>query len=357
MFTVCIAMAIYVVMYGNQDIEPIINITGWGIGHQADQIETENKCLIVILGQVRAADLTWPSFKEMLLDPSGCDLALSVGAENQKNKSNAFFAGFHRGVHEAGNITENPFYSHAKYVWSWDESHFGNVSDSDFWDKSFDHMLDLAKVHFPEQKWSTDWKKWLWKFGNQWRGPVGQPGSAGILLFMRLQAYFEMLDLGLFDKYEFMMYTRSDYKYLCPFPFEELTANSTATDRDTIWISTCCQGGGGITDRNLLTSGSQFKDTLDILLTMMRDPQSWHNTMNASSWTGFNLETVIQLHFERKHLMSKVKRYGQVMYNVRGNDTWTRWWFTGQWDPVQQLRIKYWGEWVQSKATCSKHSE
>ena len=332
----CVAVAYKLVVRTNQMDQPDgPGPSRWIRTSQMDQRQPDGpnrqKCLIIILGQARAAELTWPSFKEMLLDPTGCDLALSVGS------------------HEEGDVAENPFYSSAKYQWIWNETQFGNVSDSETWDLSFDSLHATAVQQDPDLKSGDEWKK-LYEIPWTWIGPVsGQPGSAGILLFMRLWAHLKMQELGLYQKYSYIMYTRSDYLYRCPFPFEELTRNRT--DKHTMWI-TKGEDYDGITDRNLLTTSALMSNSLDILMTMFKDHQQWFDTMkDAMRGPGWHLERVIKQHLEFKGLLGNVSRYDPVMFTVRGKDTWTRW-RKGRYDAELGMFVKYQAEKDKTDENC-----
>jgi hypothetical protein len=116
--------------------------------------------LVSILAQTRGHQLTWERHKAHFLDnlcpnhPENVDLALCVGEEL--------------------NTTANPFYAHAKYVWTYPE-----VDD---WGDAYDDV----KRQLGSNK---DWRVLL-RLGDQWLGGIKDPqhqhpGSAGILIFFR----------------------------------------------------------------------------------------------------------------------------------------------------------------------------
>ena len=86
-------------------------------------------CLIVIMGQTRAKQLTWLSFDEFLLEPSGCDLAVSVGHDAAKQSESA---------------DNNPYYDAAKYLWLYNETALDGESDAERWQRLLAEMYHEA---------------------------------------------------------------------------------------------------------------------------------------------------------------------------------------------------------------------
>ena len=211
------------------------------------QLTARKSCLVIVLAQVKASDLTFQSFKKHVLTANGCDLALSVSNDLDEN--------------------ENPYYKEAKYVWNWKESSLNNVSDSQNRETAFDHLHDLMNSHFQTsnlpRKHDKQWKRLFNTTGN-WLGPLhSRKGSGAICAFFRQFTYFKILEQALLRDYDYFFIVRGDYKYLCDFPFDLLTANRTTTDR--IWISSG-EDYGGIQDRDLLVHKSLVLKTLNIVM-------------------------------------------------------------------------------------------
>jgi len=298
--------------------------------------EPARACLVIILGQTRAHQLTWPSFQRYFLDETHCDLALSVGS-NEEDES-------------------NPFYRHAKYIWKWDETQFAMANDSESWTHAFEYLYNRSMAYFPQRLTAKHRHKWIDRVfyaGNISRtlGPTAnQIGSGGIQLFFRLFAYLNIVELGLVQQYKYMMHTRSDYKYLCKFPWMELTRNET--EIDTIWI-TSGEAFGGVTDRNLLASTPLFMSAIDVLLSMFMEYETWNRYM-VHVEPVCNVETALATHFLFKGIEQKVRYYDQPMFAVRANNTWTRW-SSGSWLKQQHLAVKYIGAYRTALKVCALH--
>ena len=163
--------------------------------------EKTEKCLVCILAQVRAHELTWDSFKKFVLDRLNADLALCIGVDKDSSR-------------------DNGYYRHAKYIWEYDEPR-------DYGD-AFDHAKkDLGS--------NEDWRLLL-KVKDQWLGGISgkdaHPGSAGILIFYRWLLAKKILENDLLNKYGRFIVTRSDHLYRAPHPPLKVIS------RDNIWLPT-----------------------------------------------------------------------------------------------------------------------
>eukprot|EP01083_Nonionella_stella_P035568 97043_1 len=276
-------------------------------------------CLIIILGQTRAYQLTYHSFEKYLLIPSKCHLALCVGTQSEHSLN-------------------NPFYQSASYVWTWNETQHQS------YEEAFEYLFfELNKAH-PHLKLHEDEWKQLYQIPGHFLAPItNEKGSGAIQIFFRQFLYLKIKELGLINKYKYLMYTRSDYKYLCEFPFNTLTQNRSITDK--IWIAA---GGhwSGVSDRNLLTSNKLFMHTLDIALDLFLNTTLWLAPTSMD-----NIEQALKFHFENKHIYDQIEYYQHVMYEVRGNNDWTRW-SKGTWDKNDQLFVKYPPNYQQAMRYC-----
>eukprot|EP01084_Bolivina_argentea_P133941 236354_1 len=176
------------------------------------QTNNPRKCLIILLGQIRAFELTYTSFQKYMLNVTHCDYALYIGTFMENTSD------------------YNPFYKNAKYIWIWNETQF-SLSPSRNIFKSFDHLMDLTiseKFTQLTENEKTEMKK-VWTNGllkllrirSNWIGPLAhQPGSGGVLIILRQLLYFKLKELKLLDEYKYFILTRSDYKYRCVFPMD-----------------------------------------------------------------------------------------------------------------------------------------
>lgn len=102
------------------------------------------RTLVVTLGQFRAHQVTWPNFREKVLDQLGADLAVCVGADDHLDLA-------------------NPFYRHARYRWL--------VPVQSSFARMFDRIQALLGA-------TTDWRSlgdlpgsWLGRVANEPRPP------------------------------------------------------------------------------------------------------------------------------------------------------------------------------------------
>eukprot|EP01083_Nonionella_stella_P066016 173517_1 len=296
-------------------------------------------CLIIILSSTRAYGLTWQSFKRHMLDVTNCDLALCVGTYHEN--------------------TSNPFYTHAKYIWTWNETAImqsnTNASFVQLWEKSFEQLQIMANITV-----DNEWKK-LFDIEHKdltWSAPLGpqsHAGSGGILLFFRQFLYLKLKQHDLVHKYKYFIHTRSDYKYDCDFEYYHMFKYAMETKNalnKSIWISSG-QEYGGITDRNLMTTSEYILDTLDVLLNVFTNHSYFYQRIQHRSGPGktINIEKMTKFHFESKRLWNKVHKYHQVMYLVRGNSTDTRF-SKGKYHKKEELFVKYDGELAKATAYC-----
>jgi hypothetical protein len=98
---------------------------------------------------------------------------------------------------------------------------------------------------------------------------------------------------------------------------------------------------GGITDRHLIVSKDDLNTAIDFLTEMMKNVQLYYDEMlRFSNW---NLERFLYLHYMRRGLIPRIRRYPYIMASVRGEkDGWTI--NPGTYDQTENLTIKYTGE-------------
>jgi hypothetical protein len=241
------------------------------------------RILVIILSETRASRHTFSRFKQHVLDHLDADLALCV-ADPIMNMS-------------------NPFYTAAKYIWS-----FPDLSDwGDAYELAYRTMYPLS---------GGDWRSIL-SVKDQFMGGVkncAHKGSAGILLFMRW-----WLQQQVPDSYDWYIVTRSDYYYLHPHP--QLPWNNT----ENIWIVEG-EDYGGVTDRHAVLPRQHLHTWLEFVDTLMKDPVGTIASMRRKRPNdGWNLETLLQWRLEELGVWEKVKRFKQVMFTVRDEETRTRW--------------------------------
>ena len=203
----------------------------------------KQQTLVIILGQARAHQLTWPSFKKSLLDELDADLALCVGESPDNNHSNLYWA-------------------NAKFRWTVPEY-------EDFGDGFDQIQLDrYGEV--------TNWREIL-RVKDQWLGGIKgqgeQPGSAGILIYFRAKLYEFLIKGKITERYDRFIITRSDFIWEVPhYTMDRLNP-------DFIWIP-YGEFYGGVTDRHVILSRKYLQSYLDLIDPIFRDASQLISDMN-----------------------------------------------------------------------------
>lgn len=259
--------------------------------------------LVIVLAETRAYQHTFELFNINLLQKMEADLCLCIASNERED-------------------TENPFYKHAKYIWSYDEP--------DDWGAAFDDMQRSKGVN-------ADWRKLL-EIKNQWLGGVKgegeHPGSAGILLFFRLYLKESLIKHNVLNKYDRFIITRSDFIHRIPHvPLKYLAP-------EYIWIPDG-EDYGGFTDRHIVVQRDDLMDVLSISDEIITEPAKLHSQM--SGFSNWNLEKYIKFSFDKYGLTYRVRRFPYTMYSIRPPGGHTRW-RKGFFNEDYGYYIKYKGE-------------
>ncbi|MBN84051.1 MAG: hypothetical protein CMJ70_28330 [Planctomycetaceae bacterium] len=263
-------------------------------------MSTGEKVLVIVLAETRAHEHTFQCFRENVLDVFSADLCLCV-AESEFEDTN------------------NPFYQHAKYIWT--------CPEHEDWGNAFDKAQR-------EQGTEAPWRKLL-AVGDQWLGGVKgvgqQPGSAAILLFFRWFLRQCLLETDVLHEYDRFIITRSDFMHCIPHvPLRLLEENS-------IWVP-YGEDYGGYTDRHIVVHRRDVLNVLSITDFMLSEPEQIAQEM--SHFNHWNLERFIKFSFTRQGLAERIKRYPYSMYAVRKCGGRTRW-STGKFDRHLGYYVKY----------------
>ncbi len=259
------------------------------------------RTLVVTLGQLRAASVTWTPFKTFVLDELDADLAVCLRHDDH-------FDAF------------NPFYRHARYRWTApDRADVGT-----YFDEIAAHLGSTA-----------DWRILFAIDGNLWGGIAdsGQPGSGSISLYLRWLILDNIRALNLTETYDRFIITRSDYLFKCPHP------PLGALDPHYVWVPNG-EGYGGYTDRHIVLAAADVEAGLNLLEPLLRDPEEMLAAMRNRVC---NIETHLLVHFERTGLNARVRRFPYIMHLVRTQGDPTSWSHGGPPDH-SGISIKYPGE-------------
>jgi hypothetical protein len=235
-----------------------------------------SRTLVIVLGQLRAHQLTWANFKTNLLDQLGADLAVCV-------------------PNDASFDFTNPFYTHARFRWL--------IPDTPDLAPIFDWIGRLIGS-------DEDWRSLLDVEGI-WLGRIAQSGQESASAILYVLRWFMLSNVEasrLTDVYDRFVITRSDFYYLCPHPPLD------CLDPDRLWIPDG-EDYAGICDRHLVVSSSHLSGSCNILEELLRHPRELRERMIGNG--RWNTEKVLALHLARNGLMSKVRRFPYVMFLVR----------------------------------------
>jgi cephalosporin hydroxylase len=255
------------------------------------------RVLVCIIGQTRAHEFTWESFRANVLAELGADLAICIGYDEDYDVS-------------------NPFFQHAKYRFLLPEQNdFGVELD----------RISLASGILPR------WHKLL-EIGGQFLGGVqGTPGSGALQMIFRWHLREGLLREGLLDSYDRFVITRSDFIYTAPHP------NMRVLNSRWIWLPDG-QDYGGLVDRHIVVSAADVIQSLSVIEDVLRHPGEWIELMAKMPIQ--NIECTLRGYFERKRLLARVRRFPYIMYAVRGEKDRTRW-AQGAFDRQNNYFVKY----------------
>lgn len=261
------------------------------------------RVLVIVLAETRAHELTYASFEQNLLEVTEADLCLCIAKNDREDP-------------------ENPFYRHAKFVWTYDEP--------EDWGDAFDHACRVGG-------YDEGWRRLL-DVEDQWLGgieaPNAHPGSAAILLFFRWFLRQRLIETGIAETYDRFILTRSDFIHRTPHvPLHLL-------DPAAIWIPDG-EDYFGYTDRHIVANREDFLQILAITDWFLAFSSPLREAMLPK--TNWNLEQVIRFHFRSRDLERRVRRYPYTMYSVRAADGHTRY-QRGVYYPELGYCIKYPGE-------------
>ena len=273
------------------------------------------RTLIIILGQVRASEMTWSSFKENVADVVNADIAVCVGESSDNNDS-------------------NPYWLNAKYKWVSEEfEDFGDGFESFFETGSFD----------------PNWRRIL-AVGDQWlggvKGDLEHPGSAGILIYFRYLALSNLIKYALLEEYDCFIVTRSDYVWNCKHPKVE------KLDGRKMWFP-FGEFHGGLTDRHVICFNNDIINYLSILPPILFDTDKLINEMMSHKNMGiWNLERYIEFRLLGSIGKNRIRFFPFAMYSVRSESVPTRW-SQGVYSERLGCFIKYPEELWRSKLTLN----
>ena len=247
----------------------------------------QKKVLVIINGQMRGGLIAWNSLKQYVLDFYNADLAY-LGPPTSEH---------------------NILYQRAKYIWEEKEhDDWGEVLDAvnngdTSWRSLCRFNPQTNKVENPEGIYDL-----------QFLGGVKNchDGSAGILLAYRYLAYKYIQESSFQNVYDWFIYTRSDYTYLCSPPNIDFFLSTT------VYVQSVC-GYGGLSDRHTYIPSNLVLSALNITADLVND---WHYYYNLKIKKQ-NLEILIKEYFVKKGIPHDFFRH--TAFTVRADNDSTRW--------------------------------
>jgi hypothetical protein len=271
--------------------------------------EASPRTLVVILGETRAHELTYQSFKRNVLDILNADLAVCIGVKENYDY-------------------DNPFYQNAKYHFLYDEpTDYGPL-----YDEAYELILENNP---PAPENALHWREFL-KIKDQYLGGIldtenQHGGAGGILIYCRWYLLKNLLDRDLLNQYDYFIITRSDFIYQLPHPRMEIFSP------DSIYLPDG-EKYGGVTDRHVVLPRKFVVAYLDILEQMIHQGKDYYGKLSQKQ--PVNTEKAVKFNLEYHQVFQNVKFFPYIMYAVRASGAPTRW-SSGTYSEKHGYYIKY----------------
>lgn len=269
--------------------------------------------LVIVNGQLRGGPIAWRSLEQYVLNYYNADLAL-IGPPLMKHET-----AVKKLVHRA------------KYVWV--------VEEYDDWGVVLDSIADNDTAWRALCKLDPTTK--LAPVKIQFLGGVKDchAGSAGILLAYRYLTAQKLIEYGLLDSYEWFIYTRSDYVYLChPPPLQSFSPFYVHMPHE--------EGYGGITDRHTYIPQHEILQVLNVSVDLVRNWKVWYE------YNEMNLEMLLKRYFDRTGIC--YRNFAHTAFTVRRQDDPTRWekGHANKLVDKYNVTVKYDGELREATSSC-----
>jgi hypothetical protein len=302
-----------------------------------------NRTLVIIMGTLRGGETSWSSMYKHLLEPNSADLALLVPMNTSRSSSlfnRAKFVWEHAEYADWGVAIEN-FINGSKTT-SWRQMAIprnclatpltsANAKTSGLFGGVKEHTkckcLEVKLRKAPLQNHSC-YKE--------------RKGSGAIIFVLRVLLQQNIKRLGLLEKYDRFVITRSDHYYGCVHNLDDL-------DNRYMWIPVG-EDYNGITDRHLVCNSSHILKALNILPPVVLNPKKYWVIVGT-----LNPERLIKLRWVEEGLWDVVRRFPRTMFTCATRNDTSRWHvpnFSGSTVP-EGVYLKYAGEYRMTKATCN----
>ena len=287
-------------------------ISSYAIQHSRKRV------LVLMNGQMRGGEIAWNSLQKYVLDYYDADLAYIGPPLNRSG-------------------VEKNVVKRMKMLWEYE--------DPEDWATYFvrpkhreTDLLTLRSICLFREIHTSDQFLGGVKLNNTCR----HPGSAGMLLAYRRLALEKVIENDLNSKYDWIIYTRTDYLYLCHPPrLDALMGNFIYIPRGEEY--------GGITDRLHYIPGKLISKALNITNNILSDPFSWLFPLRE----GANLEQLLATYYAAEKIL--FRKFRHVAFTVRTEEDPSSWSLGFKHSILQKFRLspKYKKEIINAVKTCS----
>ena len=273
--------------------------------------------VVIVNGQIRGGIHCWVTFKRYLLDYYGADLALLKPQVKENEET----------VH---------WERRARYIL--------NVKEHDDWGPEF------TRINRGDTSWEILVRNTT-SFQRLLGGIRGQMGSSGILLAYRYYARYFLREILQSQAYQWVVYVRSDYVYLCSPP------HPLSLDRGKIYIP---QGEeyGGYTDRFTMLPVEKSDLYFGMTEDLLSNTKFWYDHLiRRGCKPSINLECFIKCYLLRHN--QYVELFPHVAFTVRRESDPTRWSSGGRSDLFRPygLLLKYPPEFQAARSNCEPYKQ
>lgn len=266
------------------------------------------KTLVVIMGETRAHELTFPHFKKNVIQQLDADLALCIGDNHRE--------------------TPNEFYSLAKHIWK-----FKETGD---WEAAFDKFA-------PDVNWRA-----LVEVNDYWFGVIADPnrpytGTGCINIFFREFLRRKISGTAVLDQYDWIILTRSDYMWFTPHPPLHLFSPQHIYLPDG-------EHYRGYVDRHALVPRALFDRFMEVPRAVFEEPEKLAARMKAKGAAEWNNESFLYFRLGELGLHDRIRFFPYMMFTVRALGAPTAPGLPGMDDPEHHLHVKYPLEYYSARA-------
>jgi len=232
------------------------------------------RTLTILLNSTRDADACFPLMKKHLLDPMDSDLAFCGAFPADSN---------------------DIVIKSSKYVWGHDEpSDWSNTVDSWRGNKGFWRQVN-----------ELSWNHYLFGLGSK-DGIVG----SGIIVTYWRDYLSTCLSEDIISKYEWFVFTRSDYYWNVTHPPVELLDNNYIYIQDSSYH-------GGIPDRHFIVPQCKVRKFIQLSAPIFSGQTELIQRAKSAGFTSMNIERYLQFRLQELGLLPSVLALPQFGFLVR----------------------------------------